>query len=69
MLVEPEILPDGNANPYSGRKQSVSPRKALADGGTNEVDNIFPQPWSIHHNMHKVQGDFKRWAKKIEQKR
>lgn len=43
--------------------QSVSHKKALNDGGTNDVNNIEPKPWEEHLKMHKENGDFKRWAR------
>lgn len=61
---EPDFLPDGSQNKYAGRKQSLSHKKALEDGGTNDVENIEPEPWKIHHERHKDNGDFKRWGKK-----
>jgi RHS repeat-associated protein len=66
---EPDVLPDGRTNKYAGRNQSVSHRKALKDGGTNDLDNIFPQPWILHQEMHKIRGDFKRWAKEQSKKK
>lgn len=67
---EPDFLPDGRSNEkYAGRNQSLSHKKALEDGGTNDVDNFFPQPWILHQEAHKLQGDFKRWAKEINRKR
>lgn len=60
------IEPDGRSNSkYSGRNQNLSHKKALKDGGTNNLDNFFPQPWILHQEAHKLQGDFKRWAKEI----
>ncbi|MDR6969260.1 RHS repeat-associated protein [Flavobacterium arsenatis] len=59
---EPKVLPDGRVNPYAGRNQTVSHKKALTDGGTNDLNNIEPMPWLLHHEMHKLKGDFKRWA-------
>ncbi len=64
---EPEYLPDGSPNPYykgGKRNQSVSHKKALEDGGTNEVHNIEPEPWKLHHQRHIEQGDFRRWGKR-----
>jgi RHS repeat-associated protein len=46
------------------RNQSVSHKRALEDGGDNSFENIEPMPWKEHHDMHKRNGDFKRWAKK-----
>lgn len=67
---EPDFLQDGRSNEkYAGRNQGVSHRKALKDGGSNDLDNILPQPWLLHQETHKLKGDFKRWAKEINKKR
>jgi len=66
---EPKNLPDGSKNPYSGRNQSVSHKKALQDGGTNDVSNLEPEPWKIHHQRHMDNGDFKRWGKNRKKKK
>ena len=52
----------------SARNQSVSHKKALVDGGTNQVKNLEPKPWKEHQKMHKENGDFKRWAQKRRKK-
>lgn len=66
---EPDFLPDGRSNAnYSGRNQSLSHKKALKDGGTNDLDNFFSQLWILHQEAHKLQGDFKRLAKEIDKK-
>jgi RHS repeat-associated protein len=49
-------------DPATGRNQDVSHKKPLADGGTNDLDNIEPLPHSDHVNQHKQNGDFKRWG-------
>lgn len=46
------------------KNQDVSHKKTLADGGTNEVENIGPNPHKEHMNEHKQQGDFKRWGQR-----
>ncbi|MBX2925104.1 MAG: RHS repeat-associated core domain-containing protein [Chitinophagaceae bacterium] len=51
------------------RNQSVSHKKALADGGDNSVGNIEPMPWKQHLEMHKRNGDFERWAKQVKNKK
>lgn len=66
---EPGTLPDGRKNKYSGRNQSVSHKKALEDGGTNKVENIEPEPWQLHFERHKRNGDFVRWGKKRKKKK
>lgn len=44
------------------RNQDVSHKKPLADGGTNEPDNIEPKPRAEHMREHMENGDFKRWG-------
>jgi len=44
-------------------KQVVSHKVALADGGTNALDNIEPLPRNVHVQQHKDNGDFSRWSK------
>lgn len=44
--------------------QDVAHKKALADGGTNDLDNIKPQPHKEHVAEHKANGDYSRWAKR-----
>jgi len=44
----------------NGHNYDVSHKKALADGGTNDLDNIKPMEHSAHMQEHKDNGDFKR---------
>jgi len=46
------------------KNQDVSHKKALADGGTNDVDNFGPKPHEEHMQEHKDNGDFKRWGQR-----
>lgn len=57
-----EKWPKDPQNP--SKNQYVSHKKALADGGTNDVDNIEPKPHREHMDEHKQNGDFKRWGKR-----
>jgi hypothetical protein len=41
----------------------VAHTRALADGGTNELDNIKPMPHDEHVADHKAEGDFSRWSR------
>jgi hypothetical protein len=45
-----------------GKNHDVSHKTALADGGTNEVNNIEPLERSEHIRRHVENGDFKRWG-------
>jgi len=44
------------------KNQDVSHEKPLADGGTNDVDNLSPKPHEDHMREHMDRGDFKRWG-------
>jgi hypothetical protein len=55
-----EKWPKDPNNPQ--RNQDVAHKKPLADGGTNEVKNIGPQPHEEHMKEHSRNGDFKRWG-------
>jgi uncharacterized protein RhaS with RHS repeats len=46
----------------TGKNQDVSHIKPLADGGTNELDNVEPKIHKEHIEQHKKNGDFKRWG-------
>jgi hypothetical protein len=46
------------------RNQDVAHKKALADGGTNDVDNYEPKPHDEHMREHKENGDCSRWGKR-----
>jgi hypothetical protein len=47
-----------------GRNYHVSHRRAIADGGSNTLDNIEPMHPDEHHAMHMSNGDAARWAKR-----
>ena len=40
----------------------MSHKKALKDGGNNDVENLEPMPHDEHMEMRKNNGDFKRWV-------
>jgi hypothetical protein len=47
-----------------GRDHVVSHRRAIADGGTNTLDNIEPMHPDEHTAMHRDNGDAARWARR-----
>jgi hypothetical protein len=47
-----------------GRSYHVAHKKALADGGTNTLDNIEPMHPDEHIAQHIENGDFARWARR-----
>jgi len=49
-------------DPKTGRNQDVAHKRALADEGTNDVDNIKPQAHDEHMREHSEAGDFQRWG-------
>ncbi|MRG97255.1 HNH endonuclease signature motif containing protein [Polyangium spumosum] len=51
-------------DPKTSRNQDVAHKKPLAEGGSNDVDNIEPLPHSEHVRQHSQAGDFKRWGAK-----
>lgn len=51
-------------DPKTGRNYDVAHGKAIADGGTNTLDNIGPMHPDDHRAQHMRDGDFSRWAKR-----
>jgi hypothetical protein len=51
-------------DPVTGRPYDVGHKRALADGGTNTLDNIEPVHPDAHRAQHKANGDYARWARR-----
>jgi hypothetical protein len=51
-------------DPLTGRYYDVAHIKALADGGTNTLDNIRPLHPRDHAGEHRANGDHSRWGKR-----
>jgi hypothetical protein len=49
-------------DPVTGRNYDVAHQKALADGGTNTLDNIRPMHPDAHRAEHIANGDHARWG-------
>jgi hypothetical protein len=47
-----------------GRNYHVAHDRAIADGGTNTLDNIRPMHPDAHISGHVVNGDYARWARR-----
>lgn len=47
-----------------GRNYHVSHKSAIADGGTNTLDNVEPMHPDEHAAMHVTNGDYARWARR-----
>jgi RHS repeat-associated protein len=47
------------------KNQHAHHKKPLADGGEDGYPNIEPLPAQVHKELHKNNGDFKRWSTKI----
>jgi RHS repeat-associated protein len=54
------------ADATTGKNHDVSHETALADGGTNTLENIKPRPHPEHVDIHKQRGDFKRWGSRSQ---
>jgi hypothetical protein len=48
----------------SGRNYDVAHLKAIADGGTNTLDNIVPMHPDAHVAAHQANGDSARWGRR-----
>jgi hypothetical protein len=55
---------DWPRDPATGRRHDVAHVRALADGGTDTLDNIRPLARAEHIAQHMADGDFSRFAKR-----
>lgn len=51
-------------DPETGRNYDVAHIKAIADGGTNTLDNIRPMHPAEHRAQHMADGDHARWGRR-----
>ncbi|MDB5447275.1 MAG: repeat protein [Phenylobacterium sp.] len=51
-------------DPVTGRRYDVAHTRAIADGGTNTLDNIRPMRPDEHMAEHMANGDHARWAQR-----
>lgn len=49
-------------DPNTGRNQDLHHIKPLAEGGSNAVDNVEPRTRAEHVDIHRENGDFRRWG-------
>ena len=63
-----EYLVDNSLDSFISKLDKETKSTTLKDGGTNDIDNIYPEPWIIHQQRHVQRGDFKRWLKERKTK-